>query len=784
MKAKDVMRTTYECTSPEKGIASIENRLLKYQFLVVKDDDRFKGIITANDIVKFPYQLVEDCLSPKIHVDCADSIESVLSKMRGTGNFVLPLFEDGNFVGIIVESDIIKYLMLYRDKLEKTIVENNNDLSNINALLSLESETLKAVQEANERTMVLLRLITNNMSDMIALTDIKGNFQYYSPSHKVFTGYNYEVMLGKSFFDFVHPEDVEKVKLDFENTVATSTLIRTEYRIRHADGHYVWVEAINDFMDDEVSKIKGVVLAYRDITIHKLAEDALRKSEEEKDVVLNNILEPVFHIDTNMKILSTNKASYELINLPLDQVEGKICYEVFHNRNKPCGVCPIIKAFETGKPHETDVISSFGKKWILRAYPVHDEGGNVTSAIEIAYDITAIKQAEEEKANLEARLHRAEEMEAIGTLAGGVAHDLNNVLGGIVGYPELLLMQLPEDSPLRKPLSIIRKSGERAAAIVQDLQTLTRSGFTSTEVVDLNRIISDHMKTPEFEKIRSIHPHMRFEIDLEEKLLNISGSPVHLSKTIMNLISNAAEAMPHGGKVLISTGNRYIDRPVVGYDEIAEGEYVTLSISDEGTGMSKEVADRIFEPFYTKKVMGRSGTGLGMTVVWGVVNDHKGYIDIRSTEEKGTTVTLYFPATRKELIKADAPLSVEEYMGKGESILIVDDVETQREIATGMLERLGYKVTSVSSGEGAIEYLKGNSADLLLLDMIMDPGIDGLETYKRILETHPKQKALIVSGYAETERVKEAQKLGAGAYIKKPFVFEQIGIAVRYELDE
>ena len=194
--------------------------------------------------------------------------------------------------------------------------------------------------------------------------------------------------------------------------------------------------------------------------------------------------------------------------------------------------------------------------------------------------------------------------------------------------------------------------------------------------------------------------------------------------------------------------------------------------------------EKIFEPFYTKKVMVRSGTGLGMSVVWGVVNDHKGYIDIRSTEEKGTTVTLYFPATRKELIKADAPLPVQDYMASGETILIVDDVETQREIATGMLERLGYKVTSVSSGEGAIEYLKGNSADLLLLDMIMDPGIDGLETYKRILETHPKQKALIVSGYAETERVKEAQTLGAGAYIKKPFVFEQIGIAVKNELNK
>ncbi len=419
----------------------------------------------------------------------------------------------------------------------------------------------------------------------------------------------------------------------------------------------------------------------------------------------------------------------------------------------------------------------------LECIIVQDGEGSFSRIRAAVTDITDRKQAEEEKANLEAQLHRAQKMEAVGTLAGGVAHDLNNVLGGIVGYPELLLMQLPEDSPLRKPLSIIRKSGERAAAIVQDLQTLTRSGFTSTKVVNLNGIISDHLKTPEYEKLMSFHPHVQFEITLEENLLNIMGSPVHLSKSIMNLISNATEAMPDGGKVVISSGNRYLDRPVTGYDNVSEGEYVTLSISDEGIGMSGEVMEKIFEPFYTKKVMGRSGTGLGMTVVWGTVKDHNGYIDIQSTEGKGTTITLYFPVTREKLIKDDAPLHVEDLMGMGEAILIVDDVEIQREIASGILNRLGYSVTTVSSGEEAAEYMKNHSADLLLLDMIMDPGINGLETYRRILEIHPGQKALIVSGFSETDRVKEAQRLGAGAYIKKPFVLEQIGIAVRHELD-
>jgi CheY-like chemotaxis protein len=251
----------------------------------------------------------------------------------------------------------------------------------------------------------------------------------------------------------------------------------------------------------------------------------------------------------------------------------------------------------------------------------------------------------------------------------------------------------------------------------------------------------------------------------------------------MNLVSNAAEAMPEGGEISISTENQYIDRPITGYDHVEEGDYSVLRVSDTGVGISKMDRERIFEPFYTKKVMGRSGTGLGMTVVWGTVKDHNGYIDIKSTKGKGTTFTLYFPVTRKELPKDQSLVSIEEYMGKGESVLVIDDVKEQREIASKILKKLGYSFTSVSSGEEAVDYLKENSADLLVLDMIMHPGIDGLETYKRIIELRPGQKALIVSGFSETKRVKEAQRLGAGAYVKKPFLLGKIGLAVRDELE-
>jgi CheY-like chemotaxis protein len=251
----------------------------------------------------------------------------------------------------------------------------------------------------------------------------------------------------------------------------------------------------------------------------------------------------------------------------------------------------------------------------------------------------------------------------------------------------------------------------------------------------------------------------------------------------MNLLSNAAESISGLGEVSIRTENRYVDRPIHGYDTTQEGEYAVLAVSDTGLGISPADIERIFEPFYTKKVMGRSGTGLGLAVVWGTVKDHDGYIDVQSTEGKGSVFTLYFPVTREDLTKAEQVVPQSAYLGRGERILVVDDVEGQRLLASAMLEGLGYKVASVASGEEAIEFVKKQPVDVLILDMIMDPGIDGLETYRRILEIRKDQKAIIVSGFSETDRVHVAQSLGAGAYVRKPYVIEKLGLAVKKELE-
>jgi len=412
---------------------------------------------------------------------------------------------------------------------------------------------------------------------------------------------------------------------------------------------------------------------------------------------------------------------------------------------------------------------------------------NMSSILQIktklSRDISNRKKAEKEKMELEEKLVRSQKMESLGLLAGGVAHDLNNVLSGIVSYPELILMDLPEDSKLREPIETMQESGHRAAAIVHDLLTVARGVATTKEPLNLNDLVGDYLHSPEFNKLKQFHPTATVKANLDTDLFNISGSHVHIRKVVMNLVANASEAIEGSGNVTISTTNRYVDRPLRGYDDVNIGEYAILSVSDDGSGISSDDLKRIFEPFYTKKIMGRSGTGLGLAVVWNTVQDHKGYIDVTSGEN-GTIFELYFPITRDEISDKALSIPTKDYKGNQETILVVDDMENQREISCKMLDTLGYKTKAVSSGEEAVEYLKENTVDLILLDMIMDPGINGRETYERIIKIHPKQKAIIVSGFAETDEVKEAQRLGAGRYIKKPVTLEKIGIAVKEELEK
>jgi len=616
--------------------------------------------------------------------------------------------------------------------------------------------------------------------------DIGGTFTYANKKLLGITGYELEDWLNKPFHPIVHPDDLETVIHNRQERIAGKGRVDPyEIRIFNAAKEIMWVklnsESIYETDTQGEKTFAGMQTFVEDVTDRKQAEEALRESEKKYRNVLETSLDPIIVYDMEGRVIYFNQAFTRVFGWTLTERMGKKMdlFVPVYAWPETQIMIDKVKAGENFSSFETRRLTKDGRViHVTMSLAVNkDKSGKPIGSVVNLKDVS-------EQKRLEARLQRAHKMEALGLLAGGVAHDLNNVLSGIVSYPDLLLMQIPEDSPLRKPILIIQKSGKKAADIVQDLLTMARRGVVVENVVSLNGIIAEYLKNPEYEKLRSFHPKVEVETALAPDLFNISGSDVHLSKTVMNLVSNAAEAMPDGGRISITTENCYVDSPISGYDSFQEGDYVTLTVSDDGIGIDPEDKERIFEPFYTKKVMGRSGTGLGMAVVWGTVKDHNGYIDLQSREGKGTAFRLYFPATRMEESKEKIQLPVESYMGKGESILVVDDLKEQRELVDNLLTPLGYVVAAVPSGEDAVVYMKDHSVDLLIIDMIMDAGMDGQDTYRRIVEIRPGQKAIIASGFSESRRVKAAQKLGAGAYVKKPYTMEKLGMAVRNELDK
>ncbi len=517
------------------------------------------------------------------------------------------------------------------------------------------------------------------------------------------------------------------------------------------------------------------------------ADEALRWSEERHRRMVDNAPMGILTANREGRIIDVNPVLLRILGSPSAEATKAINVLSFPPLAEAGIAADFKKCMDESRliTGEYPYVSKWGKKLFIRAHlvPILDGAGAVTGVMAMIEDFTEHKQMEEEHRHLEERLRRMEKMEAIGTLAGGVAHDLNNILGVLGGYAELLMMETSADGPVHEHADKILKSSERGAAIIQDLLTLARRGVAVSEVTNLNQIINDYLKSPEFARLTSQYAQVRVETELAPDLLNVVGSPVHLGKTVMNLVLNAAEAMSAGGVILITTDNRFLDSPLKGYDEMKAGDYAVLTVSDAGIGIPPQEIGRIFEPFYTKKKMGRSGTGLGLAVVWGTVKDHKGYIDVHSEVGKGSTFTIYFPVTRESRSSDQPRVSLEPFMGKGESVLVVDDLLEQRELAAAMLGKAGYLVQTAASGEEALEYLNRHAADLVVLDMIMDPGMDGLQTFRLIRKMIPHQKAIIVSGFTETDRAKKALELGAGSYVQKPFIMEKICRAVRRELD-
>ncbi|MFA5903264.1 MAG: ATP-binding protein [Desulfobacula sp.] len=531
--------------------------------------------------------------------------------------------------------------------------------------------------------------------------------------------------------------------------------------------------------NDEIIRTNNSLML--EILAHAEAEAQLRESEEKYRNLVTSLPEGIFIVQER-KIVFVNPGMERLTGYDSDELTGKEA-DFFFSKH-PAG--------DSG-------IDSMSMDFFIR-----QDGQNIfieKSYVEILYgskpallfsvrDVTDKITATLEKNRLKKELEKAKKMEAFGILAGGVAHDLNNVLSGFSSIPDLILMDLPKDSHLIEQVNLIKDSSRKATSIADELLILARGSQKTREPVQFNYLIEDYLDSLEFTELIKNYPGVEIIKKLFLDLPLISASKIHMEKIIMNLVSNAVEAIGRkNGKVTLETGLAvFHHQRIKGYEIIEDGRFLRFSVTDTGRGISKEEMDHIFEPFYSKKVLGRSGTGLGLSIIWNAVHEHKGYIHVSS--QKGRTFfTLYFPLPDKienADMMSDSPslYTLSDYSGNNETILVVDDMPSQQKIAVNMLRRLGYKAWAVSTGEEAISYAKAHKIDLAVLDMQLSFGLNGCETYEQLLLIDPKIKAIIMSGQKMNPEIEKAKALGAGDFIKKPISLQTLGLAIKKEFSD
>ena len=412
------------------------------------------------------------------------------------------------------------------------------------------------------------------------------------------------------------------------------------------------------------------------------------------------------------------------------------------------------------------------------------------------------KLSQENKA-LQERLVHAKKMESLADLAGGVAHDLNNILAPMLGLPDIIIDEIRHTcetcherlAATEMDLELMKTSAQRAAAMVRDLTASTKRGNYDLRPLSINKVVDDFMRSQEFMEMMKPRGDVDFSTDFCEDPRLVSASQPHLVRAISNLVRNSLEAMneqitgvpcPHP-TLSITTALTSLPRQKIGYEVIAPGDYAVIQVSDSGIGMEKEYLDRIFEPFFTMKKQSRqSGSGLGLSVVHGVVKDHGGFVDLTTEIGKGANISLYFPVTDAAELPEAPTVAV---TGGTEHVLVVDDEPAPRIVAERFLKKLGYEVTAAISGRNALGLMKkarkgdGNQPfDLVLLDMVMEEDFDGLATFQAIRELCPEQKAIICSGYAPTDRTRAALQMGAG-WLPKPYTMGDLAAMLREELD-
>jgi len=497
--------------------------------------------------------------------------------------------------------------------------------------------------------------------------------------------------------------------------------------------------------------------------------------------ILNSMPDIVLQLDTNLKILWANKAALDVD----PNAKGQLCYKALQGRNNPCPDCPIVKALKTGQIERGIIHSQFitgiGESyWDDIGVPIKDAYGNIISIVKIARNVTDIRRAEIEKIRLDNQYRQAQKMESVGRLTGGVAHDFNNMLGVILGCTELALNEVEPSQPVFASLQEIRMAAERSSDLTRQLLAFARRQPVEPKVLYLNGTVEGMLKI-----LRRL---IGEDVDLVwlpgSALWSVKIDPAQIDQILANLCVNALDAIMNVGRITIETGNIAIDEAYcAGQPRFVPGEYILLTVSDDGCGMNKETLDKLFEPFFTTKEVSK-GTGLGLAMVYGIIKQNNGFISVHSEQGIGTTLRIYLPRYTGKTAQVQNEGTVKPVRRGHETILLVDDEPAIRKTTAIMLERQGYTVLAADTPGEAIRLAREFTGQihLLLTDVVM-PKMKGRELAKNILIHHPKINCLFMSGYT-ADVITNNEVLDEDVYfIQKPFTIQDLADKVRQVMD-
>jgi len=678
---------------------------------------------------------------------------------------------------------IEKELLRKNEEIEGIVEARTRELKDSNQKLIDEIEVRKNTENAFRASEERYRLLANNVTDVIWTRDLNLNLTYISPSILSQQGYTVEEAKNRTLAESWTPDSFKLVRKVFEeeleierNQKADSSRSRTiEVEVNCKDGSTKWTEAKMSFLrDQDGTSIIGIIGVTRDISERKQAEEALRNSEEKYKNLVENIKEVIYTLDENGVITYISPAIKTILDYDSSEIIGRSFSEFVYSEDLPYQK----ERFErvlSGPigPNEYRLLSKSGEiRWVqTSSMPILEENQAV-GLQGVLSDITESKR-------LQFQLQQARKMESFGRLAGGIAHDFNNILGIIIGNTELAMDDVPRWSPVYLNLEEIIEASLRARDVVSQLLSFTRRTNIEKKPINIDQIIQESLKLLRSSIPTSIEIRQNIPKDIDTILAN----PTQINQILINLSTNAHHAMPKGGMLEIGLKNLELDEDnAAQYPDISPGRYVNLKVSDTGHGISAKVMDRIFDPYFTTKEMGK-GTGMGLSVVHGIVKSHDGAISVKSEHGKGTTFSILFP-----VVEAQAAIETEtdeELPTGNERILFVDDEKSILSAGRNRLERLGYKVEIRLDPVEALELFSANpdQFDLVITDMTM-PKMTGDHLVQEILKIRPDMPIILSTGFNEKIDEEKAMQIGIRLYIEKPFNRRILAKAVREVLDE